>query len=177
MSAKVVISYSCASCDLGFVLLAEDAQGVCAVFFADQQERLVDELQQSFPAALLRLEPIKLEQSLRTLLQFIENPQPQLPFALSMHGTAFQQEVWQQLQRIPLGSTVDYGAIAAQINRPKAYRAVASACASNKLAFLVPCHRVIRKNGELADYRWGLWRKQALLANERKLLAKCTIAK
>jgi|SRR5690554_914372 len=170
--AAHTIDYSIGECDLGYLLLGIDDQGVCAVFFADQRQQLIDELMQSFPLANISQQEEKLQKPLATLLQCIENPQLLLSMPLSFHGTDFQRAVWAKLQAIPLGETVDYANIAASLNKPKAYRAVASACAANKLAVIVPCHRVIRKNGQPANYRWGLWRKQALLAQERKLLAK-----
>lgn len=153
-----------------------DEQGLCAVLMADRCQQVIDELVRSFPLATISQQQEQQQALLAALLQCLDNPQLPLALPLSLHGTDFQQAVWLKLQEIPLGQTVDYASIAASLGRPKAYRAVASACAANKLAIIIPCHRVVRKNGQLADYRWGLWRKQALLARERKLLAKCTIA-
>lgn len=170
--AATVIDYAYAHCDLGYLLLACKQQGVCAVFLADQTEQLKAALQQAFPQAILNLQQVQQKKRLDSLLQFIEDPRTPLALTLAIEGTDFQRAVWQQLQAIPFGQTADYVSIAARLGRPKAYRAVASACAANKLAVIIPCHRVIRKNGDPSDYRWGLWRKQALLAREQKLLAK-----
>lgn len=164
----VVIRYGNAPCVLGVLLLAATDKGICSIELGDNEKDLTEALRHRFPRA--QLEPMneQIEQWLRALVQFIEQPRSALQLPLDIQGTAFQRQVWQALQDIPLGTTASYTDIAARIGKPSAARAVATACASNTLALAIPCHRVIRGNGELAGYRWGIERKRELLQREAK---------
>ena len=132
----------------------------------DDPEKLINELQNSFPQAELLGGDPAFEQRIALVVGFVEAPDIGLDLPLDIRGTAFQQRVWQALRDIPSGHTVSYRELAARIGAPRAVRAVASACAANPLAVIVPCHRVVRSNGELAGYAWGIERKRALLAHE-----------
>lgn len=160
------IDYHTAACSLGRVLVAATERGLCAVLLGDNDGSLVDELAQRFPQAERRRGDATFAARVRAVVAFVDGEagDPQLP--LDVRGTAFQQRVWQALTRIPRGRTIDYAGLAAELGLPRAARAVAAACAANPLAVLVPCHRVVRGDGALAGYRWGLARKQALLARE-----------
>jgi AraC family transcriptional regulator of adaptative response/methylated-DNA-[protein]-cysteine methyltransferase len=124
-------------------------------------------LRQRFPAAAVIAEDAGLKGWADRIVRFITAPDQNLDLPLDIRGTAFQARVWRALQKIPLGKTASYSEIAAALGQPKAVRAVAQACAANKLALIVPCHRVIRSDGDLGGYRWGLERKRELLARER----------
>jgi AraC family transcriptional regulator of adaptative response/methylated-DNA-[protein]-cysteine methyltransferase len=160
------IDYHTAACALGRVLVAATARGVCAVLLGDDDATLVDELAQRFKAAERCAGDAAFAARVRAVVACVdgEATDPLLPF--DVRGTAFQQRVWQALTRIPRGRTIDYAGLAAELGMPRGARAVAAACAANPIAVLVPCHRVVRGDGELAGYRWGLARKQALLARE-----------
>jgi AraC family transcriptional regulator of adaptative response/methylated-DNA-[protein]-cysteine methyltransferase len=138
---------------------------------ADNCESLEASLRQRFPAAELIAEAGRLKDWADRIVRFITAPERNLDLPLDIQGTAFQARVWRALQKIPLGKTASYTEIAAALGQPRAVRAVAQACAANKLALLVPCHRVIRSDGDLGGYRWGLERKRALLARERAAVA------
>lgn len=172
----VAICYGTAPCALGMLLIAATDKGICSIEIGADTQALIDALHAHFPHAQLTPLDAQIEQWLRDLVQFIEQPdgvlqQRALQLPLDIQGTAFQRQVWQALRDIPLGSTVSYAEIAARIGKPKAVRAVATACASNKLAVAIPCHRVIRGSGELAGYRWGIERKRELLQRESKAKA------
>ena len=158
------------NCKHGALLLAATKRGVCSVQFADHAEDLVDALATEFPNATL--EQAKEDQALRNWMQALQDhldchtPCPTLP--LDLQGTAFQVRVWQYLLSIPAGETRSYSTIAHAIGKPKAHRAVARACAANRVAALIPCHRVLYANGETGGYRWGRKRKADLLADEAK---------
>ncbi len=156
---------------LGWALVAATERGICMTALGDERAALEAELRRRFPAALIWPADAALTGWAERIVQFITRPgaQPDLP--LDIRGTAFQALVWRALQKIPPGRTATYGEIAAALGRPSAVRAVAQACAGNKLALLVPCHRVVRGDGELAGYRWGVERKRALLARERAAAA------
>jgi len=151
---------------LGKVLVACNETGLCALYLDDQEETLVSALQQHFPKAALIEDKNRCAIYLAQSLQRIENPKAPIQFDLAIQGTAFQQQVWQVLSEIPLGTTVTYHDVAEKIKNPKAVRAVANACGANKISVIIPCHRVIRKSGALGGYRWGLARKKALLGVE-----------
>ncbi|MFT3929353.1 MAG: methylated-DNA--[protein]-cysteine S-methyltransferase [Spongiibacteraceae bacterium] len=173
----VAIRYGSAPCTLGVLLIAATDKGICSIEIGDGAQALIEALRAHFPHAQLLPMDAQIEHWLRELVQFIEQPngvlqQSALQLPLDIQGTAFQRQVWQALRDIPLGSTASYADIAARIGKPKAVRAVATACASNKLALAIPCHRVIRGSGELAGYRWGVERKRALL--QRESAAKTT---
>lgn len=161
------ISYSIATHPFAGFLLAHDGQGVCALLLGDERENLLDDLQHRFPDYRLLESPALLEEETQAVQRFLDRPALPLKLPLSLHGTAFQQRIWQALQEIPPGTTRSYQDIARQIGRPTASRAVAKACASNPLALVVPCHRVIRSDGGVSGYRWGTGRKLKLLETER----------
>ncbi len=156
---------------LGWALVAATERGICMTALGDDRDRLGAALRQRFPAAVVIAEDARLKGWADRIVRFITAPDQNLDLPLDIQGTAFQARVWRALQKIPLGKTASYTEIAAALGQPKAVRAVAQACAANKLALLVPCHRVIRSDGELGGYRWGLDRKRALLARERAAVA------
>ena len=141
-------------------------KGVCAISLGDDPDALVRDLQDQFPKARLIGGDKKFERMVAQVIGFIEAPKTGLDLPLDVRGTAFQQKVWRTLREIPAGSTVSYTEIAERIGAPKAVRAVAQACASNHIAVAIPCHRVLRHDGALSGYRWGVQRKSALLARE-----------
>jgi AraC family transcriptional regulator of adaptative response/methylated-DNA-[protein]-cysteine methyltransferase len=165
--ANAEIHFAVGQCSLGSILVARSDRGVCAIFLGDDPESLVRELEDRFPNARLIGADKKFEQLVATVVGFVEAPTRGLDLPLDVRGTAFQQRVWQALREIPCGSTASYAEIAARIGRPKAVRAVAQACASNAIAVAIPCHRVVRTDGALSGYRWGIERKRALLGRER----------
>jgi AraC family transcriptional regulator of adaptative response/methylated-DNA-[protein]-cysteine methyltransferase len=140
---------------------------VCAILFGDDPDTLVRDLQDRFPKARLIGADREFEQLVATVVGFVEAPAQALDLPLDVRGTAFQQRVWQALREIPSGSTASYAEIARRIGQPKAVRAVAQACASNGIAVAIPCHRVVRTDGALSGYRWGIERKRALLDREK----------
>jgi len=151
---------------LGLVLAGFTDLGVCAIELGDTREELVKALGTRFPKANLRDAQDELAPLLGEVAAFVQHPDQSLDLPLDIQGTAFQRRVWQELVRIPAGQTRTYSEVARALGSPKAVRAVATACASNPLAVAVPCHRVVRKSGELAGYRWGLDRKKRLLELE-----------
>ncbi|MCU1718234.1 bifunctional DNA-binding transcriptional regulator/O6-methylguanine-DNA methyltransferase Ada [Pseudomonas sp. 5P_3.1_Bac2] len=165
-AAGETLRYAIAPCALGQVLLAASSGGVCAVLFADTRQALESELQQRFAAAQLILDEEHLAPWLEQLLKQIAEPARAAQLPLDMRGTVFQQQIWQQLRLIPSGETRTYAQLAATVGSHP--RAVARACASNPLGLIVPCHRVIASNGSLSGYRWGIARKQQLLAQEQQ---------
>jgi len=156
---------------LGWALIAATARGICMTALGDDRDSLAAALRQRFPRAELVAEDAGLREWADRIVRFITAPEQNLDLPLDIRGTAFQARVWRALQKIPLGKTASYTEIAATLGQPKAVRAVAQACAANKLALVVPCHRVIRSDGELGGYRWGLERKRELLARERAAVA------
>jgi AraC family transcriptional regulator of adaptative response/methylated-DNA-[protein]-cysteine methyltransferase len=160
------IRFAVGQCSLGAILVAASDKGVCAIQFGDDPEALVRTLQDRFPKARLIGGDAAFEQLVARVVGLIEAPAQGHDLPLDVRGTAFQQQVWQALREIPAGSTASYADIAARIGQPKAVRAVAQACASNEIAVAIPCHRVVRRDGSLSGYRWGVERKQALLARE-----------
>lgn len=165
---NVEIWFALGESSLGAILVAASAIGVCAIFLGDDPEKLVQDLQDFFPKAHLLGGDSEFEQMVAKVVAFVEVPAIGLDLPLDVRGTVFQQRVWQALRDIPLGKTMSYTEIAKCIGAPKAVRAVASACAANKLALAIPCHRVVRSDGVLSGYRWGIARKRALLALESK---------
>ncbi len=156
---------------LGWALVAATARGVCLTALGDDRESLAATVRQRFPAAAVVAEDPGLKDWADRVVRFITDPGRTLDLPLDIRGTAFQARVWRALQKIPLGCTASYSEIARVLGQPKAVRAVAQACAANNLALLVPCHRVIREDGDLAGYRWGVERKRALLEREREAAA------
>ena len=160
------LHYAIGQCSLGFVLIARAERGVCAVLLGDDPESVTRELEKRFaPTPLLRRDD-ELAAYLSQVVGLIEAPGRPLDLLLDLRGSTFQQRVWQALREIPVGTTTTYSEVASRIGAPKAVRAVARACATNPLALLVPCHRVIGKDGDLSGYRWGMERKRMLLERE-----------
>lgn len=160
------IRFAIGECSLGSILVAASGQGVCAISLGNNPEELLEELQDRFPRSNLIGGDNQFEQLVAKVIGFIEAPAIGLDLPLDIRGTAFQQRVWDALRKIPAGSTASYTDIAKSIGAPKAARAVAQACAANTLAVAIPCHRVIRNNGDLSGYRWGIERKRKLLKIE-----------
>ena len=158
--------FAVGECSLGSILVAATDKGVCAIMLGDDPDALVRDLQDRFPKAQLLGGDEDFEHVVAKVVGFVEAPALGLDLPLDVRGTAFQQRVWQVLRAIPAGSTASYKAIAERIGAPQAVRAVAHACASNGLAVAIPCHRVVRQDGALAGYRWGIERKRALLERE-----------
>ena len=167
--ANAAIRFAVGECSLGSILVAQGERGVCAILLGDDPGRLVRDLQDQFPKADLIGGDASFEQLVAQVVGFIEAPALGLDLPLDVRGTAFQERVWQALREIPLGATASYAAIAQRIGAPKAMRAVAQACGANRLAVAIPCHRVVRSDGDLSGYRWGVERKRALLAREKPL--------
>jgi AraC family transcriptional regulator of adaptative response/methylated-DNA-[protein]-cysteine methyltransferase len=163
------IRFAVGECSLGAILVAASERGVCAISLGDDAEILVRELQDRFPNAHLHGGDPAFEQLVAQVVGLVETPALGLDLPLDVRGTAFQQRVWQALQAIPAGTTVSYTEIAQRIGAPQAVRAVAGACAANTLAVAIPCHRVVRRDGDLSGYRWGIERKRALLLRETLL--------
>ena len=160
------IRFAVGACSLGSILVATTDKGVCAIVLGDDPAALVRELQDRFPKARLIGGDKAFAQLVARVVGFVEAPARGLDLPLDVRGTAFQRRVWQALRKIPAGSTASYTEVARRIGAPKAVRAVAQACASNAIAVAIPCHRVVRTDGGLAGYRWGVKRKRALLARE-----------
>lgn len=150
----------------GLLLVADRGRGLCAILMGDDEGALVEELAERFPRAQLMQDEAELSAALDAVQTMLADPSQGLDWPLDPFGTEFQLQVWQALRQIPPGQTVSYTELAARIGKPEAVRAVASACAANPLAVVVPCHRVIRSDGGLSGYRWGVERKQSLLERE-----------
>ena len=161
------IRFAVGQCTLGAILVAESARGICAIALGDDAQALVRQLQDQFPNAQLTGGDAAFEQHVARVIGFVEQPGLGLDLPLDVRGTAFQQRVWQALRAVPAGQTVSYAEIAQRIGQPRAVRAVAQACAANALAVAIPCHRVVRSDGALSGYRWGVERKAALLVREQ----------
>jgi AraC family transcriptional regulator of adaptative response/methylated-DNA-[protein]-cysteine methyltransferase len=161
------IRYATLATPLGAALIAATKRGVCMTALGEEAATLVAELQRRFPAASVVEDGAGLKDWAERIVGFITHPERNLDLPLDIRGTAFQTRVWRALQQIPPGSTASYSEIAEKLGAPQAVRAVAQACAANNLALLVPCHRVVRRDGDLAGYRWGMERKRELLARER----------
>ncbi|WP_296644366.1 methylated-DNA--[protein]-cysteine S-methyltransferase [Thiobacillus sp. 65-1402] len=160
--------YAAEPCALGWVSVAATGKGVCAIEFGDDAQTLAERLRTRFPQARLAPADAALKRWIARVIAYIEQPQGVLDLPLDVRGTVFQRRVWQALQAIPAGRTASYSEIAARIGQPRAFRAVAHACAGNPVALAIPCHRAVRANGALSGYRWGVARKAELLRRERK---------
>src|SRR6266853_4880013 len=160
------IRFAVGECSLGSILVAQSSRGICAIFLGDDPDSLVRELQDQFPKANLIGGVAGFERLVAKVVGFVEAPALGLDLPLDVRGTAFQQRVWQALRNIPAGSTASYTDIAKLIGSPNSVRAVAQACGANALAVAIPCHRVVRNDGALSGYRWGVERKRALLEKE-----------
>jgi AraC family transcriptional regulator of adaptative response/methylated-DNA-[protein]-cysteine methyltransferase len=147
--------------------VAQTAKGVCAILLGDDADALVRDLQDRFPKATLVGGDAAFEQTVAKVIGFVEKPALGLDLPLDVRGTVFQQRVWAALRQIPIGSTASYAEIASRIGEPNGARAVARACGANALAVAIPCHRVVRTDGSLSGYRWGVSRKKSLLTRER----------
>lgn len=160
------IRFAVGECSLGSILVATSDRGVCAILLGDDPDELARELQDRFPRAMLIGGDAGFEELVAKVVGLVESPRLGLDLPLDVRGTAFQQRVWQALREIPAGKTVSYTEIARRIGVPKSVRAVAQACSANSLAVAIPCHRVVRHDGGLSGYRWGVERKRALLERE-----------
>ena len=163
---KDVIQCTIGKCALGSMLIAISKRGICAITLGDDPKTLLRDLQDRFPKAEL-IRNDQPQTFTGAITSLIEDPHTHLPLPLDIRGTAFQRKVWNALEKIPRGETATYTDIARRIGKPKAIRAVAQACAANHLAVVIPCHRVVRSDGALSGYRWGVSRKAALLKSER----------
>lgn len=161
-----VIRFAVGECSLGAILVAQSQRGICAILLDDDPDVLVRSLQDRFPRAQLIGGDAGFEQLVAEVVGFIEVPSLGLNLPLDVRGTAFQERVWQALRDVPPGITVNYTDIAERIGAPKAVRAVAQACGANHIAVAIPCHRVVRRDGNLSGYRWGVERKRELLRRE-----------
>jgi AraC family transcriptional regulator, regulatory protein of adaptative response / methylated-DNA-[protein]-cysteine methyltransferase len=166
--AQEELRFAVGQCSLGAILVAASAKGVAAILIGDDPEALTRDLQDRFPNARLIGGDAAFEALVARVVGFVEAPHIGLDLPLDVRGTAFQQRVWRALRDIPPGATAAYTDIAARIGAPKAVRAVAGACAANALAVAIPCHRVVRHDGALSGYRWGVERKRDLLAREAR---------
>ena len=164
--AGATIHFAVGQCFLGAILVAQSARGLCAILLGDDPEALLQQLQEQFPKAELIGGDAPFERLVAEVVGFVEQPALGLALPLDVQGTAFQERVWQALREIPPGSRASYTEIAERIGAPKAVRAVALACAANRLAVAIPCHRVVRRDGDLSGYRWGVERKRQLLDRE-----------
>jgi AraC family transcriptional regulator of adaptative response/methylated-DNA-[protein]-cysteine methyltransferase len=160
------IHFAVGQCSLGSLLVARSERGICAILLGDDPGQLQRDLEQEFPSAELCAGDGDFKQLVAQVAAFVDTPAAGLALPLDIQGTAFQQRVWEALRRIPVGSTATYTSIAEAIGSPASVRAVAGACAANRLAVAVPCHRVIKRDGGISGYRWGVERKTALLRRE-----------
>ncbi len=163
---SATIRFAIGQCSLGAILVAQSDKGICAILMGDDADELARDLQERFPKATVIGGDRKFEKLVAQVVGFVEAPRLGLGLPLDIRGTAFQQRVWKALQRIPAGKTASYAEIAKRIGSPPSTRAVAGACAANAIAVAIPCHRVVRTDGGLSGYRWGVERKRALLESE-----------
>jgi AraC family transcriptional regulator of adaptative response/methylated-DNA-[protein]-cysteine methyltransferase len=170
--ASTEIRFAVGECSLGSILVATSERGVCAILLGDDPDALARDLQDRFPRADLIGADKAFEEVVAKVVGFVETPGLGLDLPLDVRGTAFQQRVWQALGKIPAGSTASYTEVARRIGSPQSVRAVASACAANTIAVAIPCHRVVRTDGSLSGYRWGVERKRALIEKESKTRAR-----
>jgi AraC family transcriptional regulator of adaptative response/methylated-DNA-[protein]-cysteine methyltransferase len=164
--ANTHIHFAVGECSLGAILVAQSAVGVCAILLGEDPQTLIQDFQEQFRNATLIGADPDFEQVVARVVGFVELPSMGLDLPLDLRGTAFQQRVWNALKSIPPGSTASYAEIAQRIGAPTSFRAVAQACGANRLAVAIPCHRVVRSDGNLSGYRWGVERKRQLLERE-----------
>lgn len=169
------IGYTTVSTRLGWLLLGATNDGICAVDFGTSTDDLAAAFERRHPTATVERDAAALRPWADALLRQLAGHQPLLDLPLDVRGTPFQERVWEALREIPYGATRSYGQIAETIGRPAVSQAVGQACAANPLALLIPCHRVVRRDGALGGYRWGGWRKHALLAGEARAAAGHTV--
>lgn len=167
-AADIDIQYGVAQCFLGWAIVAATDRGICAIELGDDPDLLPQQVQKKFPKARLRKASAEFTDLIKQVVDFINTPSTHFNLPLDIQGTAFQQQVWSILRQIKPGKTISYTELAEKLGNPKAIRAVAAANAANKLAVIIPCHRVIAKDGQLRGYRWGIERKRMLLENEAK---------
>jgi AraC family transcriptional regulator, regulatory protein of adaptative response / methylated-DNA-[protein]-cysteine methyltransferase len=160
------IKFAVGQCSLGAILVAATPKGVCAILLGDEPDALIRDLEDRFPQAALQGGDAAFEETVAQAVALVESPHRGFDLPLDIGGTAFQQRVWHALRQIPAGQTLSYADIAKAIGQPAAVRAVAQACAANALAVAIPCHRVVRSDGTLSGYRWGIDRKRSLLVRE-----------
>ena len=165
--AGMRIQYTVVPCPLGRLLVAATERGICAITLGDDDAALAAGLTREYPAAAIARDATGLDTAVAAIVRHLAGQEPHLDLPLDVRATAFQWRVWEALRAIPYGSTRSYGEIARAIGQPSAARAVAQACASNRVALAIPCHRVVREDGEPGGYRWGVARKRAILARER----------
>jgi AraC family transcriptional regulator of adaptative response/methylated-DNA-[protein]-cysteine methyltransferase len=165
---NTTIQFSVVPCSLGFLLVAATSKGICSVQLGDSPEELEAALREEFFAAQIQRDETLLRAWAESLLKLLEGKEPHLNLPLDVRATAFQWRVWSALRAIGSGETRSYSQVAQAIGEPTAVRAVARACATNSVALIVPCHRVVREDGTLAGYRWGIERKEKLLAHEKQ---------
>lgn len=165
---RAAIRHAVGSCSLGTVLVAESSRGVRAILLGDAADAVKQELRARFSDADIVHDDAAVAAPLARVIEFLQTPTTGLDLLLDVQGTAFQQRVWQALREIPAGSTASYRDIAERIGSPNSVRAVAGACAANALAVAIPCHRVVKHDGALSGYRWGVARKRALLEREAR---------
>jgi AraC family transcriptional regulator, regulatory protein of adaptative response / methylated-DNA-[protein]-cysteine methyltransferase len=164
--ARETLAFSLGDTKLGSVLIARSPAGVCSILLGPDEKQLRDDLEDRFPYQRLVRDDSQLAEDIHKVQRFIEEPAVGLALALDVRGSPWQRRVWSALLGVPAGATVTYAALAARLGEPGSARAVARACAANAIALAIPCHRVIRKDGTLSGYRWGVERKRALLAKE-----------
>jgi AraC family transcriptional regulator, regulatory protein of adaptative response / methylated-DNA-[protein]-cysteine methyltransferase len=162
------INYTTVASPFGRLLVAVTQRGVCAVRLGDTDAELEKDLRAEFPAATVHRHDSALREPVKKILNHLTNKEPQLDLPLDIRSTAFQRQVWEHLRAIPYGQTVSYGEVAKALGKPGAVRAVGRACATNPVALVIPCHRVVREDQSLGGYRWGVERKQKLIEHERK---------
>lgn len=160
------IRFAVGECSLGSILVAQSERGLCAIFLGDDPDELVRALQDQFHAAELVGGDAGFEAVVAQVVGFVEAPELGLGLPLDIRGSVFQERVWRALMEVPPGETISYAELAGRIGQPAAVRAVAGACAANRLAVAIPCHRVVRSDGAVSGYRWGVARKRALLERE-----------
>ena len=164
----VNISYTIADSTMGRLLVAITERGVCAVRMSDNDAELEKDLGEEFPHAQIKRDDAALRDTVTKVLNHLDNNESRLDLPLDIRATAFQRQVWEKLRAIPYGETVSYGDVAKALGKPGAVRAVGRACATNPVALVIPCHRVVREDQSLGGYRWGLDRKKRLLDHERR---------
>jgi AraC family transcriptional regulator of adaptative response/methylated-DNA-[protein]-cysteine methyltransferase len=160
------INYTIVDSYLGRLLVAATERGICAISFGDDDNKLASALSAEYPAASIARDDMEVAAAVKIILEHINGSRPHLELPLDLQATAFQLQVWQELRKIPYGATRSYREVAQAIGKPSAVRAVARACATNPVALVTPCHRVIGADGNLSGYRWGLERKRQLLSKE-----------
>jgi AraC family transcriptional regulator of adaptative response/methylated-DNA-[protein]-cysteine methyltransferase len=165
--AQTDIRFAVGECSMGSILVAQSSRGICAIFLGDDPDALLQDLQDQFPKANLIGGDTEFEVVVAKVIGFVEAPAIGLDLPLDIRGTAFQKRVWHALRKIPAGSTASYAGLARLAGSPSSARAVAQACAANPLAVAIPCHRVVKSDGSLSGYRWGVERKRALIKKEK----------